>query len=113
MSIDFGALVLGPAMAAFAWPITVTPLASQPGQAAYAARGSFDAESQSIPLEDGSELQSVRIILGIRLNEFPIAPRQGDRIAVTSPTDTQSYFVDRITPDGQGGAEMALKKDSK
>lgn len=108
--INFDALVLSPAMDAFAWPITVAPC----NGTAYSARGSFDAESQRVLLEDGNELASVRISLGIRLNEFATVVRQGDKITITPPFGigtTKTYSVDAVTPDGQGGADVVLKKD--
>lgn len=114
--INFDALILSPAMDAFAWPIMVTPVASSPGAAAYTARGSFDVMSQRVLLEDGNELASVRINLGVRLNEFPALPRQGDKISITPPfgiTVTHTYVIDAITPDSQGGGDIVLKRDSK
>jgi hypothetical protein len=104
--INFDALVLGPAMAVFGQPITVTPLASQPGVAAYPAIGVFRAEPTSVPMDDGSIVASTIYTLGIRVSGFPIPPRPEDKISVGGG----DYWIDRVHPDGQGGAILTLKK---
>lgn len=103
--IDFDALVLLPAQTTFGVAIIVTPTASQPGVAAYAARGVFEALPQIVLLEGGEELATTRRTLSIRVSEYPIPPRQGDSVMV----GTENYLIDSATIDGQGGAELSLR----
>ena len=103
--MDFDNIVLAACMAAFGIPITVTPLKSQPGQPAYAAQGIYDRTTSVVGLEDGSELASTRVTLGIRQNTFAVVPRKGDLIN----KDGSDYEVDSVFQDGQGGAELVLK----
>lgn len=103
--MDFDNLVLAQCMAAFGIPITVTPLKSQPGQPAYSAQGIYDRTTSVVTLEDGQELASTRVTLGIRQSAFSVIPRKGDRIN----KDGYDYEVDSVFQDGQGGAEMVLK----
>lgn len=103
--IDFSALVLGPAMAAFAQPITVTPVVSQPGAAAYQARGSFNFKPVEFQLENGTFHSTNQPALGVRLCDFPVAPKQGDTIVMAQG----AFFVADVVPDGQGGADIMLR----
>ena len=103
--IDFDALVLGPAMAAFGQPIMLTPVKSQPGVAAYAARGVYTSKPIQIQLEDGGYHSTVQPTLGIRLGEFATAPMQGDRIGMPQG----NFEIADVLPDGQGGADLVLR----
>ncbi|CAM5771983.1 hypothetical protein LMIY3S_03691 [Labrys miyagiensis] len=104
--MDFDNLVLAPCMAAFGIPLTVTPIKSQPGQPAYAAQGIYDRTQSTVMMEDGSELASTRVTVGIRLSTFAVPPRQGDQVL----KDGIRYEIDAAFPDGQGGAELVLKE---
>ncbi len=103
--IDFGALVLGPAMAAFGQPITVTPVVSQPGAPAYQARGSFSFKPVQIPLNDGTYHSTNQPALGIRLADFAVAPKQDDTVVMQQG----KFVIADIVPDGQGGADIMLR----
>ncbi len=104
--IDFAGLVLAPAMAVFGRPISVTPLASQPGVSAYPARGIYALKPVQILLEDGTVQSTNQPTLGIRLPDFAVAPKQQDLVAF----DLGSFVVTDVVPDGQGGADMVLRK---
>ena len=110
--IDFDATVLSAAMDAFARPFTVTPLKSQPGLPAYAARGVWTSKPVDVPLEDGNIMSSQVHTLGVRLSEFqvPIAP--GDIVDIpisgTAPA-LGSFAVEDTDDDGQGGSVLTLK----
>ena len=102
MAVDFDKLVLAPAMAVFAEPVTVTP----EGGAPVAARGSYSER----PIEEFNGDTSVvtsQHTLSIRDAEFPVAPVQGLAITVRGVL----YTVDKPLPDGQGGTLLILKKD--
>ncbi len=105
MPVDFSSLVLAPCMATFAIPITVTPTVSQPGAQGYAAQGIWDVREVDVVLEDGSTLASKTYIVGIRLAEYAVAPRNGDGIVING----NNYIIDQMRPDGQGGARLVLK----
>ena len=111
--IDFAALVLGPAMATFGRPITVTPTKSQPGAPAYsttpsgmALTGIYASKKVEIQLENGLFHSTVQPTLGLRLADFAVPPKQGD--LVTIPALGSFSFAD-ISPDGQGGADCELR----
>lgn len=124
MGIDFSALVLAPAMATFAKPVTITPLASQPLAAPYCARGIWSVISTTIIGEMGNPFSTVNLKFGIRWADYPAAaPAQGDWITVAAkdlplgywegqidPNAAIDFIIDNVTPDGQGGAEMIVKR---
>lgn len=110
--IDFDALVLGPCQEAFARPITITPLASQPGQPAYGARGIWSARPVNIGLEEGSVMVSQDLTLGIRRNELAVMIKQGDSIEIDAYMSLPRVGVcdiDRLNLDGQGDVQLVLK----
>ncbi|MGY3278130.1 head-tail joining protein [Bradyrhizobium sp. S3.7.6] len=125
MGVDFSKLVLAPAMATFAKPVTVTPVVSQPNAAPYTARGIWTIQNTQILGESGNIYSTVNIKLGIRLADFPAtAPGQGDKITTLAsdlplglldgaldPTITYiDFLLDDVTPDGQGGLSLSLKR---
>ena len=103
--IDFDALVLGPAMDAFARPIVIEPGVSQPGASAYPARGVFDNAAVEETVADGY-ISTVQPILGIRMAEFPVPPKRGDRVLI----DAITYAVHDLRPDGHGKASLILRR---
>lgn len=121
--INLDGLVLGPCMGVWAKPITVTPTVSQPLAQPYAARGIWEASTVKIVTEDGGQLSTRNITIGIRLSEFAYAPMQGDWITVQAsdlplsywqgevdPTSSIDWIVDDVNPDGQGGSKLSLKR---
>jgi hypothetical protein len=104
--MDFDNLVLSPCMAAFGVTVLVTPLKSQPSAQPYTAEGIYDRSVATVMLADGSEMASTNVTLGIRLSDFSIPPREGDKITLNG----KAYKVDALFPDGQGGAELKLKE---
>jgi hypothetical protein len=124
MGIDFSSLVLAPAMATFANPVLVTPLASQPNAAPYSARGIWSVQETTIIGEASNTFSTVNITFGIRWAEYPAtAPSQGDWISTPAkrlplgywqgqidPEAVIDFVIDDVTPDGQGGAKLWLKR---
>ena len=106
MVIDFAALGLGPAMAVFGDTVTGTPTASQPGARPFKGTGVFRGEPSSVQAEDGAVVATTDYSLGIRLADWAVPPRAEDGVAVAGFT----MVVDRIHPDGQGGAILTLKR---
>lgn len=115
--INLSGLVLGPAMAAFAQPFILTPVASQgPTAAPYAARGSYSTKPVQIPVEGDQVHSTVQPMLGIRVAEFPVAPKQDDLVTfltvVQVPNEDPAFnfvIVDYV-PDGQGGADLWIRR---
>jgi hypothetical protein len=113
--LDFDALVLAPCMDAFAIDILVAPLISRPGAPVYPARGIYNQRSIDVPTEDGSILNSHTVELGIRLSEYPIPVKQGDRITIVTPPPGANgmagrvFTIEDLNEDGQGGSGLVLK----
>lgn len=124
MGIDFSSLVLAPAMATFAKPVLVTPVVSQPNAAPYSGRGIWTVQETTIIGEMNNTFSTVNLILGIRWAEFPaVGPSQGDWITIAAkqlplgywqgqidPNANIDFVIDDVTPDGQGGAKLSLKR---
>jgi hypothetical protein len=113
MSVNFSTMVKLPCQDMFAVPITVTPLASQPGQPAYSARGIFNTGAQDVALTDGSVFSDHQTILDVRDVEFDTVPMQGDR--VTIPHDCNGaplgeFEITDIAKDGGGQTTLSLRK---
>ena len=112
MAIDFANLVLGPNLAIFARPITVTPVASQPDQQAFLARGIWSSKPIDVQLQDGSIGSSQEHTLGIRISEFAVPLAQGDQIEIDADGSLPRVGVCLIEDgddDGQGGTVLSLK----
>ena len=112
--MDFPDLVLGPCMDAFALAVTVAPAKSQPGAPFYSGvRGVW--ASKPVVIETGTGFHSTnQPTLGIRLADWDAIgqpyPAQGDFISVANDPASISWEVMDIRPDGQGGADMELRR---
>lgn len=106
MAVDFDKTVLASCMDAFAITVTIDPIASQPGEPAYSARGVFDRPYEQVITAEGHSQTSTQPVLGIRLSEFAVPPAKKDKVTV----DGVIYQVFDIHPDGQGGADLMLKE---
>ena len=114
--IDFAALALGPGVATFGRPVTVTPLASQPAKPPFPASGVWSVRNVDVPMELGGNLNTTTITLGIRLADWPVKPVPQMQIhvpAAGSYPDEGTLWIDDVDPDGQGGATLTLKKKPK
>lgn len=104
--IDWDGLVLGPTMNIFGQPVVVTPSRSQPSAAPYVAQGIFKADATSIPMDDGTVIAATIYTLGVRLSDYAVPMMPEDQIV----TSGLSFQIDRVHPDGQGGATLTLKR---
>lgn len=123
MGIDFSSLVLAPAMATFAKPVLIVPQVSQPNAAPYSARGIWTVQEQTLVSAEDT-FTSTSIVLGIRWVDFPATgPAEGDMLHTSArnlplgywqgqidPDATIEFMIDAVTPDGQGGAKITLKR---
>lgn len=82
MAVNFSEDLYLPNWNQWARPITVTPLSSQPGAPAYAARGYFDSKETDILTEANAILSDSQSFLDIRMVEFTVLPLQGDLIDI-------------------------------
>jgi|ERR1035437_151899 hypothetical protein len=103
MPIDFNSLVGIPNMLVFAIPVTHTPK----GGVSYLTQGIWSMTHLDVMMDDGSKLSTVTISLGISLSQFYFIPAVGDTIALAE--SGQTFLIDDIQPDGQGGAKLLLK----
>jgi hypothetical protein len=112
VGIDYSSVVYLPVYDLLARPVTFTPSASQPGQAAFAARGIFRTNDQPVVAEDGSVVSDQKTLLYIRDREFSVLPAQGDvvDIGVDGNAEARGQFEisDRSTNSG-GETTLTLK----
>jgi hypothetical protein len=112
MGVDWSTNLQLPLQDLYSRPVTVTPVASQPGGAAYAARGIFDTDGMDYPGLDGSIISNSRTILDIRTYEFPVWPIQHDIIDIPPDPDTviEGGLFEVIDVNGfaDGGGELTL-----
>lgn len=97
----------------FAVPITVTPVVSQPGAPAYAARGIFTTGSVDVGLTDGSVFSDQQTILDVRNAEYAVVPMQGDRILIPYDCNGEArgeFEVVDTSDDGGGQTTCTLRK---
>lgn len=104
--IDFDREVYAAIAAEFARPITVIPVESQPGAAAYAARGDYRERPVDVQTEDGAIMSTTTKTIGVRLAEFSIQIAPKDRIVI----DGTTFIVDDTDDDGQGWSVVTLKE---
>jgi hypothetical protein len=110
MAVNFSTLVYLPNFDMFARPITVTPLASQPGLPAYTARGIYDTRPIDVQGEDGSIISDQQTILDILEDEFSVIPEQLDQIHIPADVDAGRDLGDFevINTETNGGGETTL-----
>lgn len=110
MAVNFSTLVYLPNFDMFARPVTITPLASQPGLPAYTARGIYDTRGIDVQAEDGSIVSDQQTILDIRDEEFGVIPDQLDRIHIPFDPDAGRDLGDFevVNTENNGGGETTL-----
>jgi hypothetical protein len=113
MAVNMDVLLQIPTFDFWAVPVTFTPLASQPGQAAYQGRGILNTYSIDVAGIDGSIYADQRTILDIRESEFPVMPQQNDH--VTIPKDSNNvpkgtYQIINAVSNGGGQTMLTIRK---
>jgi hypothetical protein len=113
MAINFSDNLIAKVLDAFARPITVTPLVSAPGNAAYAARAYFDSSQLDILTEDGGIHSDSKAFIDIRVAEFAIVPMQGDAIDMAFHEGMRGgswEVLDAGESDAAGTITLTLRK---
>ena len=111
MAVNFSTLVYLPNFDMFARPVTITPLASQPGMPAYIARGIYDTRAIDVQAEDGSIISDQQTILDVLDDEFTVVPEQLDRIVIDVDVDAGTIGVGEYEvtdTESNGGGETTL-----
>jgi hypothetical protein len=114
MAVNFAGTLYLTAFDIFARPVTILPLASQPGVPAYAARGIYDTGPADVEAQDDSIFSDQKTILDILEAEFPVLPAQLDRITI--PADVNAgpalgeFEVTDANSNGGGETTLALRK---
>jgi|SRR6516225_3557492 hypothetical protein len=110
MAVDFSTDVYLVAFNIFARPITVTPIASQPGAPAYDNRGILDSKEIDVLTEEGGIFSDSKVILDIRMLEFAVLPRQSDRIDIAYWMNSPGGSFEVVDTSGVGnaGGELTL-----
>jgi len=110
--INFSADIYKICMDTYSGIVTFYPLKSQPGAAAYDARGIYGTEAVDIMGEDGSIISDQRTILDIREVEYQVLPQQGDLVFLAAGnfaaqiTEDATYEI--LDADTNGGGETTL-----
>ena len=111
--IDFAALALGPGIATFGRPVTVTPSGGRSPIAPFLSTGVWTSRNVDVSLLDQQSMNTRVITLGIALAAWPMTPKPGWAIripAAGSLADEGTLWIDDVDLDGQGGATLTLKK---
>jgi len=108
MSVDWDKHVLAPCLDVFGEPITYMPAMGSP----FSIIGVFNNAYSSITLiDDGSEINTTKPVLGVRDSEFPKPPVQGDKLYV--PSVKATYIVRDVNPDSHGHTNLMLNRVSR
>src|SRR5262245_1534074 len=113
MAVNFSTMLYLPVYDMFAVPITVTPIASQPGHAPYGARGIFDTDDIDVVGEDGALFSDHRTELYLREAEFTVLPQQNDLIAIPFDCNGKALGMYEVTDNctnGAGEHKLTLRK---
>ena len=106
---DFSGTVLKANMDTFAQTVTHTP---QEG-IAYVTRGVFDEAYTELVVIDGEAVTVKMPVLGIKIDEWPIYPSQGDMVTVSGSlvfAGTKLFVIREVRPDSHGGVKLMLNK---
>ena len=104
MAINFSVELYLKAWAAFARPMSVTPVASNPGAPTYSARCYFDTKEMDILTEDGSIFSDSKTFIDIRMEEFTVMPLQGDIINIPYHQGVAGGTYEVLDLAGKGNA---------
>jgi hypothetical protein len=109
MPVDFANLVYSPNYDTWSRLITITPIASRPGELPYEARGIFDEEQLNVAGMDDTIISDQRVILDILEQEFSVLPLQRDIVDIPADgTVPAAGTFEIIDKSSNGGGETTL-----
>jgi hypothetical protein len=104
--IDWDSAVLAPLHGVFGETVQYFPAVGQP----FNITGIFDEAYKSVDMSDAVAMATDMPVLGVRLAEFPVSPKQRDTLVITA-NDQHSggtFVVKEVRPDGHGEAKLLL-----
>jgi hypothetical protein len=115
MAVNFSITNYLPCQELFGRPVSIKPIASQPGGETYTNRGIYGSGPVNSDLEDGTILSDQDTILDIRDDEYPILPEQGDEITIdVDPVSGRRrlgvFMVSNVWDNDGGEVTLQLKK---
>jgi hypothetical protein len=113
MALNYATLIYEHAQEMFSRPITITPLASQPGAPAYDARGIYDTDEMNFMAMDGQIVSEQRTELFILEIEYPIMPTQGDLVLIPAVDDIPAvgqFEIKDASTNGGGETKLTIRK---
>jgi hypothetical protein len=116
MPIDFETVLFLTCQDSFSYSITVTPVVSQPAQAAYPGRAIYNTRETMVQTDVGMAILSDQeTILDILVGEYPIPPCQGDQINIPQqaalPDDVPGdYEIVSTSSNGAGQLTLLIRK---
>lgn len=108
MAVNFPQFVYEPNFAVFARPVTIIPVASQPGAPAYPGRGIFDTNETDVIGLDGAIISDQKTQLDLIIKEYPTLPIQGDLVDIPYNEDIDGGLFEVEDADDNGGGELTL-----
>jgi hypothetical protein len=104
--IDWNRMVNGPVMAVFGDQARYQPMAG----AAFDIQGTFHEAYKSLDLTGGMGVTTEMPALGVLLSDFPMLPKQKDRVAIKSTAlhGGGTFVVKEVQLSGIGGALLLL-----
>lgn len=110
MGIDWDQHLLAPLHGMFGDPVEYRPV----GKPGFTINGIFDRAYTQVAenLDGDAEINTTKPILGVREEEFPQLPQQGDRLyisTVAGKPHEKLYAVSDVQPDSHGGLKLVLQ----
>jgi hypothetical protein len=107
MPINWDAEVLDPTISTFGEAAVYFPA----GGASFPLYGVFDEAFRDIAALDPLEANAVMPVIGVRLSQMAVQPKQNDQVRILSVN--RLYYVIDVRPDGHGWAKLMLGDTSQ
>lgn len=106
MPINWDSQVLAPLQTVFGVPVTYMPAAG----GSFVVSGVFDdAYLKEVMFDDATTgVTEVSAVVGVRLSQFSVLPKQNDKLSVPSANST--FLVREVRQDGRGAVKLMLSR---